>query len=292
MESIVGSSVPDGPSPVRQRQISKTGIAAVAAVLLLTNFFLYAKMKRVEIASENREELLSEQLSRLEGNLARQNHRSQQIIRQLEAQVNESRLWAGDTAKAEAKRQSDRVAKAITENQREQIEAVTAQLQALHSGSSGVAAQLNGVGREIDGVKSSFEHARADLELTTQGLATTEMRLIALDGRLSTNTSKVEELVRRGSRESVPFRLARQSAMSSSGGLRMRLTKTDVRHGKFSLEVLVDDKKLVKKDRQIHEPILLYLDATRQPHEIVVTRVLRNEVEGYVSIPSTELARR
>jgi hypothetical protein len=115
MESIVGSSVPEGPSPVRQRQISKTGIAAVAAVLLLTNFFLYAKMKRVEIASENREELLSEQLSRLEGNLARQNHRSQQIIRQLEAQVNESRLWAGDTAKAEAKRQSDRVAKAKDE---------------------------------------------------------------------------------------------------------------------------------------------------------------------------------
>jgi hypothetical protein len=291
MESIVRPGDPAPHTPKRQRRISKAAIAAVAAVLLVTNLFLYAKMKRVEIASENREELLSEQLSRLEENLARQNHRSQQIIRQLEAQVNQARLWAGDTAKAEAKRHSDRVAKAITENQREQIEAVTAQLQALHSGSSSVATQLSDVGHEVHGVKSSFEQARSDLDQTSKGLAATETRLVALDGRLAANASKMDELERRAMRESVPFQLAKQPAMSRFGGLRMRLTKTDSKRGKFSIEVLVDDRKLVKKDRQIHEPILLYLDGGRQPHEIVITRILKDEVAGYVSIPYSALAR-
>lgn len=293
MESIVrpGGPAPTNP-PVRKQQVSKAALSAVAALLLVTNIFLYAKMKRVEIVSGNREARLGEQLSRLEENLARQNHRSQQIIRQLEAQVNQSRLWAGDTAKAEAKRQSDRVAKAIAENHREQIEAVAAQLQALHSGSSGVATQLGDVGREVHGVKSSFEQTRADLDQTSKALAATGMRLVALDGRLAANASKLDELERRGMRESVPFQLAKQAAMSRFGGLQMRLTKTDSKRGKFSLEVLVDDRKLVKKDRQIHEPILLYVDAARQPHEIVVTRVLKNQVEGYVSVPAGELARR
>jgi hypothetical protein len=277
---------------MRKHLVSKAALAAVAAVLLVTNLFLYARMKRVEIVAENREERLSEQLSRLEENLARQNHRSQQIIRRLEDQVNESRLWAGDTAKAEAKRQSDQVVKAIAVNQRGQMEAVAAQLRALHADSTGIAEQLDGVGREVDGVKSSFEQARSGLEETANGLAATEMRLVALDGRLTANSSRVEEIERRSMRESVAFQLAKQPVMSRFGGLQVRLVKTEPRRGKYSLEVLVDDRKLVKKDRQIHEPILLYLEGGRQPHEIVVTRVLKDEIAGYVTIPATELAKR
>lgn len=292
MESIVRAGNRAPLPHVGSQRVSKAFLAAVAVILLVANIFLYAKMKRVEIVAENREERLGEQLSRLEKNLARQNHQSQQIIRQLEVQVNQSRLWAGDTAKAEAKRESDRVAKAITENQREQIEAVTAQLQALHSGSSGVAAQLSDVGREVSGVKSSFEQTRSDLDQTSRGLAATEMRLVALDGRLSANASKMDDLERRAKRESVPFQLAKQRNMSRFGGLLMRLTGTDTKRGKFSLEVLVDDRKLIKKDRQIREPILLYLDGGREPYEIVITHILRDEIAGYVSMPHTELARR
>jgi sortase (surface protein transpeptidase) len=70
------------------------------------------------------------------------------------------------------------------------------------------------------------------------------------------------------------------------------LAKADPKHNRFTLQVLADDKMLEKRDRTINEPVQLYLAGNRQPEEIVVNEVKKDEVVGYVSIPKVKMARR
>jgi len=49
----------------------------------------------------------------------------------------------------------------------------------------------------------------------------------------------------------------------------------------------VDDMKLEKKNRSVNEPIFFYTSGSRQSLELVVNRVDKNKVTGYISAPKT-----
>jgi hypothetical protein len=46
-----------------------------------------------------------------------------------------------------------------------------------------------------------------------------------------------------------------------------------------------EDRQLQKKNRAINEPIFFYLSGTKIPEEVVVNKIGKNTVSGYVSIP-------
>jgi len=47
----------------------------------------------------------------------------------------------------------------------------------------------------------------------------------------------------------------------------------------------VEDKRVEKKNRALNEPIFVYLSGTHIPEEIVINKVGKNTISGYVSIP-------
>jgi hypothetical protein len=47
-----------------------------------------------------------------------------------------------------------------------------------------------------------------------------------------------------------------------------------------------------KKDRTVNEPVQLYVAGNRQPFEIVVNNVKKDEVTGYLAVPKVTMARR
>ena len=52
-----------------------------------------------------------------------------------------------------------------------------------------------------------------------------------------------------------------------------------------NLAVVVDEKRLEKKNRSINESIFFYIHGAHQPIEIVINKVEKNDVAGYVSVP-------
>jgi hypothetical protein len=56
--------------------------------------------------------------------------------------------------------------------------------------------------------------------------------------------------------------------------------------------VLADDKRVEKRDRTVNEPVQLYVSGYRQPVEIVVNQVNKDEVVGYVSVPKVAAGRK
>ena len=67
----------------------------------------------------------------------------------------------------------------------------------------------------------------------------------------------------------------------------LQLKKTDVKKGKFTLNVTSDDKTIEKKDRNIAEPIQFYSGKDHLLFELVVWSVEKNKAVGYLSTPKS-----
>jgi hypothetical protein len=47
----------------------------------------------------------------------------------------------------------------------------------------------------------------------------------------------------------------------------------------------VEDKRFDKKNRALNEPIFFYTSGTRLPEELVINKVGKDQISGYISIP-------
>jgi hypothetical protein len=65
----------------------------------------------------------------------------------------------------------------------------------------------------------------------------------------------------------------------------LQLKKTDPKKGKFTLNVMADDRTIEKKDRNMNEPIQFYTGREHMLYELVIWTVDKNRVTGYLSTP-------
>ena len=72
---------------------------------------------------------------------------------------------------------------------------------------------------------------------------------------------------------------------------RLRDKKTDPKRNKYTVEVMADDKKTEKKDKNINEPVQFYTAKARQPYELVVNQVGKDLIVGYLATPKETLSR-
>ena len=58
----------------------------------------------------------------------------------------------------------------------------------------------------------------------------------------------------------------------------------DERHNQFDLAVTVEGKLFVKRNRAANEPIFFYSSGSIVPEELVVNKIGKDSVGGYVSV--------
>ncbi len=92
-------------------------------------------------------------------------------------------------------------------------------------------------------------------------------------------------LRRRGERDYFEFDILKSKTFQRVGPLNVALRKADVKRKRFNLEMIVDDNKLEKKNVNLYEPIYITSPEWAQPLELVVNRVSKDRVSGYVSAP-------
>jgi len=57
------------------------------------------------------------------------------------------------------------------------------------------------------------------------------------------------------------------------------------KRNQYSVVMTVEDKRFEKKNRALNEPVFFYTSGTRLPEELVINKVGKDQVSGYVSIP-------
>ena len=69
------------------------------------------------------------------------------------------------------------------------------------------------------------------------------------------------------------------------GDVMMLLKKTDPKKNRYTIELTADDKTVEKRDRTVNEPLQFLTSKAKQPYEIVVNDVRKDEISGYLSVP-------
>jgi uncharacterized protein (DUF2141 family) len=134
---------------------------------------------------------------------------------------------------------------------------------------------LKNVDTKVGGVRTDLDSTQADLKMARSELGT----LIAR------NHDEIDQLRRLGERDYVEFTIAGKNKPQKVANLTVELKGVNEKRGQFSVAMTAEDRSLLKKNRAMNEPIFFYLSGAKIPEELVINKVGKDTVSGYVSIP-------
>src|SRR6201993_4607680 len=134
---------------------------------------------------------------------------------------------------------------------------------------------LKNVDTKVVGVRTDLDSTQNDLKMARSELGT----LIAR------NHDEIDQLRRLGERDYVEFTIAGKNKPQKVGNLTVELKGVNEKCGQFSVAMTAEDRRLEKKNRFMNEPIFFYLSGTKIPEELVINKVGKDTVSGYVSVP-------
>ena len=134
---------------------------------------------------------------------------------------------------------------------------------------------VKAVDTRVTGVRTDLDSTRNDLQMARSELGT----LIAR------NHEEVEELRRQGERDYIEFTVTGRNKPAKVGDFVVTLRNTNTGKKQFSVDLLVDDVHIARKNLAINDPIFFHETSTRTPLEFVVNQVKDNQIVGYISVP-------
>ena len=106
-----------------------------------------------------------------------------------------------------------------------------------------------------------------------------------LNGSIAKTHEELVALEKRGERSYFEFELSKAKQFQRVGPLTISLRKADTKHKSYDLAMIVDDNELQKKKVNLYEPIWIHTENDSQPVQIVVNRIDKDLVHGYISAP-------
>ncbi len=106
-----------------------------------------------------------------------------------------------------------------------------------------------------------------------------------LNGSIAKTHEELVVLQKRGERNYFEFDLAKSKQFQRFGPLTLSLRRADAKHMNYDLSMVVDDNQLRKNRVNLYEPIWIHTESEGQPVQVVVNKISKNFVHGYISAP-------
>jgi hypothetical protein len=153
-------------------------------------------------------------------------------------------------------------------------------------------AKIADVSTEVGNVKSAQSQTAAELQKTITDLKSVKGDLGVQSGLVATNGTELQALKMRGERNYFDIKLGKTKQPQRVGDITLLLKNTDPKKNKYTVQVMADDKLTEKKDKNINEPVQFYTTkGGRIPYEIVINKVDKNMIVGYLATPKVEATR-
>ncbi|MFI5096998.1 MAG: hypothetical protein ACHQT6_03400 [Candidatus Acidiferrales bacterium] len=102
---------------------------------------------------------------------------------------------------------------------------------------------------------------------------------------IARNHDEIDVLRRQGERDYIEFSIAGKNKAQKVGNITVELKGTNEKKNRANLVVTVEDKSTEDKNRAANQPLFFYLSGTHQPQELVINKIGKNQISGYLSIP-------
>src|SRR5579885_2380103 len=106
-----------------------------------------------------------------------------------------------------------------------------------------------------------------------------------LGNLIAKNHDAIDYLRRLGERDYIEFTIAGKNKPQQVGNLTVELKGVNEKKNRANLTVVLEDKKTEEKNRKINSPIILYPSDQRQAEELVINKIGKNTITGYLSVP-------
>jgi uncharacterized coiled-coil protein SlyX len=140
-------------------------------------------------------------------------------------------------------------------------------------------AQVDEQQKQLKDTQDAVEKNRSDLEGSLNSTRDD------LNGSIARTHEELVSLEKRGERSFFEFDLSKSKQFSRVGPVTLSLRKADTKHKNYNLAMIVDDDQLQKKNVNLFEPIWIHTENEAQPVQIVVNKIGKDSVHGYVSAP-------
>jgi hypothetical protein len=146
--------------------------------------------------------------------------------------------------------------------------------------------QISEQQKQIEGAREDIERTKNDLSQTRGNLQNNiSSTKTELNGSIARTHDEVVVLQKRGERNYYEFAIDKSKQFSHVGPMGISLRKADTKHKHFDMTMRVDDNELTKNGVNLYETVWISLGDRPQPVELVVNKIAKNHIEGYVSEP-------
>lgn len=287
---------PNAPKPAAPDRsfIPESAKLILLLILFLAVVFLYYDRTRLKKTTQAQIAGLSEQIQALENNSRAAESNLNGQIASLRADILGTQEAVGST-KAELQKTAAQIQAEGQRTRRELSQALSTKADAalveakVQAAKTEAESKIGQVSSEVGGVKTEVTAVKTDLAATRRDLEGTQRQLIdvreTLSSAIAKNSTELAQLRLKGERLYTEFILPKKDQVTRVEDIRLVLTKTDRKKGKFNLKILVDDSQLEKKDRVINEPIQFLVGQDRLRYEVVINWVEKDRAGGYLSVP-------
>jgi chromosome segregation ATPase len=270
-------------------------LIGILVLLAASNIFLFVQLDRTR--TENRNDLakltadFNGAIEKMRIDSNEEGRRSRASVENLQARLAEERRLA-QQAVGQAKVEAQRKVESLQEKVAQEQAAQQAAIQQVKQTADTASTQLASVSTDVGNVKTDLGNTKSQLEQTIANLKRATGELDNHASLIATNANELKALKELGERNYFEFKIPKgEKNKQRVGDVTVELKKADVKHNRFTLAITVDDKTVEKKDRTINEPIQFYTSKARQPDEIVVNQVQKNEIVGYLATPKVQTPR-
>jgi predicted nucleic acid-binding Zn-ribbon protein len=203
-----------------------------------------------------------------------------------------------------ARKQTEEIVARAQQNMRAEVDQRTASLavkmdrlqtvqQSADSQLKGFQEQLNQVqaanGREVAQLREELRQTREAHDAAVTDL---DRHVARVDQRSSQSTTDLESIHSKIDREQTEFELGVNHDRELAQGVNMDVSHTDVLHQRFDgwIFLMPDRKTIWIHSRGIQQPVTFYTQGDERPRELVITRVTKYSVIGYILRPRQNAA--
>ncbi len=309
--SIIGGSGSSSSAPPQHPSGSnKIPIlfGAVAALLAATIYLFYQlSVVRGEVEtqlSDTRDQIMAE-IAKEHETASVTNQTSKKSVDKLKQDVDEARRSANQLAgqaRIDADKHADELAaklEAAQDQQAKQVSGLTTEVSSVKDAESNtqknvgeVKTQVGQVTNQVSTLATQQTATQQQLEKTVADLKSTVGDLGVQSGLIATNAKELGALRQLGERNYYDFTIAKAKKPEKVGDVEVLLVSVDPKKNKYTIQLIADDKKLDKKDKELNEPVQFYLSRATQPYELVVNQISKDLIKGYVSAPKVQQTRK
>ena len=156
----------------------------------------------------------------------------------------------------------------------------------LQGETEGIRKENEGIRQKVDQVSSGLTSLTEVTGVNRAGLADSKRRLDRLDRDLDTTSDRLAALSRSLEREKIEFELQEKGGFIKVLDVHLNLRDANARKQRYDLDIYVGRKRIQKKHQYANEPVYFFVEGTEKPYEVVITRIIRNQVAGYLTVPA------